>query len=123
VSQPPDPEVRAGLVFEALADPTRRAVLRLVAEVGPCTATEVSASLPVTRQAVAKHLGVLRTAGLVAPERTGRETRFSLIPDPLTETGRWLTSTGTAWDQRLHRLEARARERNRQQGAGGIGAE
>ena len=52
----PDAEARAAAVFEALADPTRRAVLRDVAAHGPCTATELAASLPVTRQAVAKHL-------------------------------------------------------------------
>ncbi|MGK2949484.1 MAG: ArsR/SmtB family transcription factor [Acidimicrobiales bacterium] len=104
-----DPEARAGEVFEALADPTRRAVLRRVAEGGPCTATEVAAALPVTRQAVAKHLGVLRSAGLVAHVRTGRETRYSATPGPLTEAGRWLTATGSDWDDRLSRLHDLAR--------------
>ena len=69
-------------MFEALADPTRRAVLRDVAERGPVTATELAADLPVTRQAIAKHLAVLREAGLVDPERAGRETRFSATPGP-----------------------------------------
>ena len=64
-------------MFEALADPTRRAVLRDVAEQGPRTATELAADLPVSRQAIAKHLAVLREAGLVAPARAGRETRFT----------------------------------------------
>lgn len=121
-----DPEAQAGAVFEALADPTRRAVLRRVAEGGPCTATEVAAALPVTRQAVAKHLGVLRAAGLVAHERAGRETRYSATPAPLTEAGRWLTATGSAWDDRLDRLHGLARARppqGPQPGAGGIRAE
>ncbi len=107
----PDPEARAGAVFEALADPTRRAVLRQVAEHGPTTATEVASVLPVTRQAVAKHLGVLRSAGLVLPARRGRETRFTADPERLAEAGRWLTATGTAWDQRLRRLAAHATDR------------
>ena len=58
-------------MFEALADATRRAVLRDVATRGPRTATELAAELPVSRQAVAKHLAVLREAGLVAHERAG----------------------------------------------------
>ena len=107
-----DAEAHAGAVFEALADPTRRAVLRDVAEQGPRTATELAAGLPVTRQAVAKHLAVLRAAGLVVPERRGRETRFSASLQPLADAGRWLTRTGADWDDRLARLQQRARERD-----------
>jgi DNA-binding transcriptional ArsR family regulator len=106
-----DAEARAGAVFDALADPTRRAVLRNVAEQGPLTATEVAAKLPVTRQAVTKHLAVLRDAGLVAPERIGRELRYSATPAPMVDAGQWLGRTGSAWDDRLARLAARARVR------------
>lgn len=112
-------EARAGAVFEALSDPTRRAVLRDVAERGPVTATELATSLPVSRQAIAKHLAVLRDAGLVTPERAGREQRFSATPGPLVDAGRWLDTTGTAWDERLARLAARARARGRDGSAGG----
>ncbi len=112
-----DVEASAGLVFEALADPTRRAVLRDVAERGPRTATELAAQLPVTRQAVAKHLAVLRAAGLVEPERQGRETRFSATLGPLADAGRWLTRTGADWDDRLERLQRRARGRDATSGA------
>ena len=66
-----DAEGEAGAVFAALADPTRRAVLRDVAEQGPLTATELADRLPVTRQAIAKHLAVLQEAGLVEPTRGG----------------------------------------------------
>lgn len=110
MTTPPDAEARAAAVFEALADPTRRAVLRDVAEQGPCTATELAAALPVSRQAIAKHLAVLRGAGLVTPERTGRQTRFTATLSPLAEAGRWLDRTGRAWEGRLARLEARARD-------------
>jgi DNA-binding transcriptional ArsR family regulator len=108
VSPTPDAEARAATVFEALADPTRRSVLRDVAEQGPCTATELAAHLPVSRQAIAKHLQVLRAAGLVTPARAGRETRFRATLAPLAEAGRWLDRTGRAWEDRLARLEARA---------------
>lgn len=113
-------EARAGAVFEALSDPTRRAVLRDVAERGPLTATELAADLPVSRQAIAKHLAVLRDAGLVAPAREGRELRFSATPAPLLDAGRWLDATGAAWDDRLTRLAARldARARGRDGGSG-----
>lgn len=104
-------EARAGAVFEALADATRRAVLRDVAERGPVTATELAAALPVTRQAVAKHLAVLREAGLVDQERAGRETRFRATPGPMADASRWLDATGSAWDDRLARLAERARDR------------
>jgi DNA-binding transcriptional ArsR family regulator len=86
-------------------------VLRGVAERGPVTATELATVLPITRQAVAKHLGVLRDAGLVEPERVGRETLFQATPAPLTEAAQWLNATGAAWDQRLDRLAAKAHER------------
>jgi DNA-binding transcriptional ArsR family regulator len=112
VTRPADAEARAGVVFEALADPTRRAVLRNVAEQGPVTATELASRLPITRQAVAKHLGVLRSAGLVAPTRQGREIRYAATPGPLTDAGAWLTRAGAAWDDRLARLTARAGDRS-----------
>lgn len=113
MTRPPDAEARAAAVFEALADPTRRAVLRDVAEQGPRTATELAAQLPVSRQAIAKHLAVLRGAGLVVQARAGRETRFTATLGPLAEAGRWLARTEQAWEGRLARLEARAREKGR----------
>jgi DNA-binding transcriptional ArsR family regulator len=105
-------DARAGAVFEALADATRRAVLRDVVARGPSTATELAADLPVSRQAVAKHLSILRDAGLVTHERAGREARFTASLGPLDHAEAWLHATGAAWDQRLSRLAARARERD-----------
>lgn len=96
--EPPD------AVFAALADPTRRDVLRAVAERGPVTATALAGGLPVSRQAVAKHLGLLRDAGLVAAERSGRETRFVARTGPLEELATWATQAGRRWDARLARL-------------------
>ena len=110
MTPPSEADARAGAVFEALADATRRAVLRDVVAHGPRTATELAAELPVSRQAVAKHLGVLRDAGLVAHERSGREARFTATLGPLGLAEAWLRATAEGWDDRLARLAERARE-------------
>jgi DNA-binding transcriptional ArsR family regulator len=100
---PLDPS-EPGAVFEALADPTRREVVRRLAEGGPATATELAGDLPVTRQAVAKHLATLAEAGIVSSDRQGRETRFSLTPQPLAEAVSWMADVGSQWDDRLQAL-------------------
>ena len=94
----------ADAVFAALADPTRRTVLQHIASDGPSTATELAHTLPVTRQAVAKHLASLDTAGLVARQRVGREVRYSATPGPLTDVMDWMVDVGSTWDARLERL-------------------
>src|SRR5918995_3710917 len=91
-------------VFAALADPTRRRVLRLVAERGPTSATLLERELPVTRQAIVKHLVVLSRAGLVTGQRTGQEVRYALVQEPLNEVSTWITEIGSRWDERLARL-------------------
>jgi DNA-binding transcriptional ArsR family regulator len=98
-------------VFAALADPTRRSILRAVAERGPVTATALSDGLPISRQAVAKHLGLLRDAGLVAGDRAGRETHFVAVGAPLGDLAAWAEQTGRRWDDRLARLRDRVRDR------------
>jgi DNA-binding transcriptional ArsR family regulator len=96
-------------VFAALADPTRRAILQLVVDEGPLTATNVSERFPISRQGVAKHLGVLREAGLVHAERLGRETRFEASLAPLDAISSWVDEVGSAWDKRLDRLSRQVR--------------
>lgn len=91
-------------VFAALADSTRRAILQAVSERGPLTATALATELPVTRQAVAKHLALLRDAGLVVSDRAGRETRFVADPAPLRDLAAWADATGRRWDDRLDKL-------------------
>jgi ArsR family transcriptional regulator, cadmium/lead-responsive transcriptional repressor len=94
-----------GSTFSALADPTRRQVMSLLADRGSGTATEIARELPVTRQAVAKHLAALDEAGLAAGRREGRETRYRLTPEPLQQAVAWMASVGAEWDDRLARLE------------------
>jgi DNA-binding transcriptional ArsR family regulator len=95
---------RVGSVFAALADPHRRYVVETLAERGSATPTELAAGLPVTRQAVAKHLTALRAAGLVTAARSGRETRYRLTPEPLDEAAGWIERVGAEWDERLAAL-------------------
>jgi DNA-binding transcriptional ArsR family regulator len=102
------PGVDVGAVFAALADPTRREVVRSLAEQPGLTASHLAGELPMTRQAVAKHLSALSGAGLVTARREGRETRYTLTPAPLAEAIDWMTSVGAQWDERLARLAKRA---------------
>ena len=91
-------------VFAALADPTRRRIVELLAGGQQATPTRLAAGLPITRQAVAKHLDALDAAGLVAHRRVGRETRYRLTPRPLEDAAGWIASVGAEWDDRLARL-------------------
>jgi DNA-binding transcriptional ArsR family regulator len=91
-------------VFAALADPTRLEVLTRLATEGPATATELAASLPISRQAVAKHLAALDAAGLVERQPSGREVRYTFDPEPLDGLVRWVEDVGDTWDRRLGRL-------------------
>ncbi len=102
-----------GPVFAALADENRRRLLDLVAERGDATATELARELPVTRQAVAKHLAALEDAGLVTSRRAGRETRYRLAPGGLAGAAGWLATAGAKWDTRLAELEDYLRRRGR----------
>ncbi|MBV9899161.1 MAG: helix-turn-helix transcriptional regulator [Chloroflexi bacterium] len=93
-------------VFTALADPTRRQVLRLVAQHGPTSATALERELPVSRQAIVKHLSTLSRAGLVIGERQGQEVRYALVPAPLDDAAAWIADLEAQWDRRLGRLRA-----------------
>jgi DNA-binding transcriptional ArsR family regulator len=99
-------------VFAALSDPTRREVLSLVAQGRAQTATELAAALPVTRQAVAKHLAVLEGAQLVDAQRAGRTMRFRATPAPLADAIAWMAEVGGQWDERLDRLRVAAQNRH-----------
>lgn len=91
-------------VFVALADPTRRRVVETLARGGTVTASSLAAQLPITRQAVAKHLSALRGAELVSVTRIGRETHYKLRPQPLDEAAHWIQMVSADWDDRLEAL-------------------
>lgn len=90
-------------VFSALADPTRRRLLATVAT-APATATQLADELPISRQAVVKHLAALADAGLLARERAGREVRYRITPQPLSDAVGWMAEVGADWDDRLATL-------------------
>jgi DNA-binding transcriptional ArsR family regulator len=91
-------------VFVALADPTRRRVVETLARGGTVTASGLAEQLPMTRQAVAKHLSALRGAELVSASKIGRETHYELRPQPLDEAARWIQTVSSEWDDRLEGL-------------------
>jgi DNA-binding transcriptional ArsR family regulator len=91
-------------LFAALADPTRRHLVERLASGGNASATALAAELPISRQAVAKHLAALGSAGLVEGHRSGRETLYELRPQRLDEAAKWIASVGAEWDDRLDRL-------------------
>lgn len=93
-----------GAVFTALSDPTRREVIRRLSLEGPVTLAELAADLPVTRQAVSKHLVVLEEAGLVTASGDSRRRRYQLTPRPLAGAVGWMVDVGAQWDERLDAL-------------------
>lgn len=84
---------RAAAVFDALGDPTRRQIVASLAR-RSASATSLAAELPISRQAVAKHLLSLHAAELVSSERVGRELLYTLDPRPLAEAARWIAEVG-----------------------------
>ena len=100
-------EAAAVAVFTALADPTRRQILDGLARTGPATVSELAAALPITRQAVAKHLAQLVDAGLLTvDEPDGRKVRYRVQPAPVRSALAWLSALANRWDDRLGALRA-----------------
>jgi len=103
---PPDIEAIAEHVFTALADPTRRAILAALAQDGPATATDLAARLPITRQAIAKHLALLADTGLVRAEPgERRRVRYRLRSAPMRVAQQFLAALARDWDTQLEALK------------------
>lgn len=100
-----DDQAEISSVLVALADPTRRQLLDVLVEQGSASATTLAARLPVSRQAVVKHLAVLTEAGLVSSGRAGREVRYQVQPSRLDASARWLAELAATWDRRLDRIK------------------
>jgi DNA-binding transcriptional ArsR family regulator len=90
--------------FAALGDPTRAALVRRLGDGQGRSIARLSADTSLTRQAVTKHLNVLKDAGLVRAERQGRESRFALDPAPMRQASDWMTAVSAQWDDALDRL-------------------
>jgi len=104
---------RSDAVFQALADPTRRRLLVTLSASGPATLSELSAELPVSRQAISKHLVLLQDAGLVVGRGEVRGRRYELTPAPLADAMGWIADVGGGWDDRLARLKHQVEARRR----------
>jgi DNA-binding transcriptional ArsR family regulator len=105
-STPPDGEAIAEQVFTALADPSRRAILAALASAGPSTATDLAVKLPITRQAIAKHLALLTEAGLVIAEPgERRRVRYRLHSAPMQVAQQFLAALARDWDGPLAALK------------------
>ncbi len=92
-------------LWSAIGDPIRRQVLDILLASGPRTATGLGEQLPVTRQAVAKHLSVLDRAGLVTPSTVGREVRYAIDDAQFARAVAQLNAVGESWDRRLARIK------------------
>ncbi|MFC5730001.1 MULTISPECIES: ArsR/SmtB family transcription factor [Nocardioides] len=92
-------------LWSAIGEPTRRRLLDLLLDSGPATATSLSEQLPVTRQAVAKHLAVLDRVGLVTATPSGRERHYRVDRAQLERAAAQLNSVGNTWDARLRRIK------------------
>ena len=102
---PPDSEEVSATVFAALADPNRRAILAALAERGPSTATDLSGRLSITRQGIAKHLGLLADAGLVTcSSGGGRRVLYRHRSEPIKVAQSYLATLAADWDGSLARL-------------------
>ena len=105
---PVTPADRFDVVFAALADPTRRSIVRRLAD-GEATVLELAEPYPISLPAVSRHLKVLEQAGLIRRGRDGRRRPCRLRVEPLVEIAAWAEHTQAAWEQRLDRLDAHLR--------------
>ena len=101
-------------LWAAVAEPTRRRLLDALLARGESTATTLAAELPVTRQAVTKHLAVLDRAGLIERRRAGREVRYAVRPERLDEATRSMAQVAAGWERRLAKIKRLAAAANRE---------
>ena len=100
-------------IFFALSDASRRQVMNLISERGEASASELAEQMPISRQAIAKHLASLEDAGLVCAERAGRRVVYRMTPEPLNDALLWMAEVGREWDERLQALQRMLSRRRR----------
>jgi DNA-binding transcriptional ArsR family regulator len=91
-------------LFDALGDPNRLRIITRLCDGGPCSTTEVTTVLSVSRQAATKHLLLLEAVGLVSSQRHGRERIWRVQPKPLTDASEYLDALSRRWDKAIDRL-------------------
>ena len=104
---------RVDAIFSALSDASRRQVMNHISESGAASASELAEQMPISRQAIAKHLSFLEDVGLVSAERAGRQVVYRITPEPLNEALSWMAEVGAQWDERLGALERMLSRRRR----------
>jgi DNA-binding transcriptional ArsR family regulator len=92
-------------LWEAMADPTRRKLVDLLVAHGEATATTLTAEMPVSRQAISKHLSVLQRVGLIDGHRQGREVRYEVREQRLADATAALAAVAERWDRRLRSIK------------------
>lgn len=92
-------------LFAALADPRRRQVFERLSAGGPASASKLAAEMPISRQAIAKHLALLDEAGLVERTPAGREVQYRARPEALNDVTTWVARVGFQWEERLSKLK------------------
>jgi DNA-binding transcriptional ArsR family regulator len=100
----PDPSVQLNRVFQALADPTRRAVLERLSS-GPASVSELARPFRMALPSFSQHLDVLESCGLVRSRKTGRVRTYQLAPPPLEAAAHWLATQRENWERRLDQLD------------------
>ena len=100
----PNQEAQLTRVFQALADPTRRAVLERLGS-GPGTVSELARPFEMALPSFSQHLAVLEASGLVRSHKTGRVRTYRLAPQPLKQAERWMVSQRAKWERRLDQLD------------------
>jgi DNA-binding transcriptional ArsR family regulator len=103
-------KAEAAPVFDALGDANRLRIIVRLCDVGPCSTSQVTQAIPVTRQAASKHLALLETAGLVASSRRGRERVWTVRTEPLARASDYLDQLSRRWDAAVERLRAYVEE-------------
>jgi DNA-binding transcriptional ArsR family regulator len=101
-------------LWAAIAEPSRRRLLDLLLARGQATPTGLASELPVTRQAISKHLAVLEHAGLVHAHRQGREVRYTVNTERLAVAAQAMAQAAAAWDRRLQRIKSLAEAAHRE---------
>ena len=97
-------------LFDALGDPNRLRIITRLCDGGPCSTTEVTQVVAVSRQAATKHLLLLEAVGLVNSQRKGRERIWRVQPEPLTDASEYLTGLSQRWDRAIDRLRVYVEE-------------